>query len=59
MQTQTLRSTLEALIERHGFVEVLDRLADISQTRPIANASQITKLLEEAIELSLANHPPT
>ncbi|PZV09161.1 MAG: hypothetical protein DCF22_18945 [Leptolyngbya sp.] len=54
IQTQTLKTTLETLIEQHGLAEVLDRLADISHHSNTPNPSQITKLLEDAVQLGLA-----
>jgi len=53
---QTLKTTLETLIEQHGLAEVLDRLADINHHSKTPNTSQITKLLEEAIQLTLVQH---
>ncbi len=54
IQSKTLKHTLADLVSRYGLVEVLDRLADISHASNNPNKNQITRLLEEAVDASLA-----
>ncbi|BAS59902.1 hypothetical protein NIES2135_20590 [Leptolyngbya boryana NIES-2135] len=56
MQNQTLRSTLMQLVERHGFAEVLDRLAEIADNHASVSdrkEDRLTTLLEQATEQAL------
>lgn len=52
--SKTLKHTLEDMISQHSLIEVLDRLACITHSSKTPNASQITKLLEDAVQLGLA-----
>ncbi len=56
IQSKTLKHTLADLISRYGLVEVLDRLADLSHASTNPNKSQITRLLEDAVEVALVQN---
>lgn len=55
---KTLKIHLLELIERHGLAEVLDRLAEVTHASSMANASQLTNLLEQATQLALVEEEP-
>ncbi len=64
IQSKTLKHTLADLISRYGLVEVLallrryrkGRLADLSHASTNPNKSQITRLLEDAVEVALVQN---
>jgi hypothetical protein len=56
IQSKTLKLTLADLISRYGLVEVLDRLADLSHSSTNPNKNQITRLLEDAVEMALVQN---